>query len=353
MLAIRKAIRLLILGILVASCSSFRAYKDISRNVQFETLKFPVQTYTNITRLNDGQIVAFVQNYDHPKQLLYALEGDNELRELYLEQDPKCTAYTEYVHPTALPDRRLGFIKVCARSRGHATVPDITRYVVAYGWESQILEQIVKHPLPDNRLPGYFSWNPDMTRGIQGAEDGLTGINGTLYWLTPEGSEPMQFTLSNGVRSYDLAKSYYTKGEISDGMVSSADWSPDGKWIAFFGSLDVIGKGLSRIDSDRYLYTYSVDRGQAFKAFEYPLYHANNPVWSPDGRKLAFTEGVDIQRSRLWVFDLDSKKLYLVVISTYFGDLTWSADSQEIAVIWQEQPISDHSEIRKYMIDFP
>ncbi len=350
-----RVVCLLLSTILLVFCSTLTGYSDISASVSFDTLKFAPLLYSDILRGQDGSIVAFVWNTDVPRKLAYCLEGQDQIQELHLPQDPACTAYTDYRYPSALPDGRLGLVKICGRSRGAATIPDLSYYDVAYNWQSHNIQQLVEEPLPTYRRPGYFSWSPKMSRGVQGAEDGLTGTNGLIYWLTPVLAEPMQLQLTDGQRTYDLGKSFFTRGQASDGMVSGATWSPDGESIAFFGSLDTIGEGLSRIDANRNLYLLSVQTNQVAKASDVAFPATSTPFWSPDGSKVAFIafKVLDVVPSQIWVFERGSRKFYMIASDSFFLHMTWSENSKDIIAIWAANPLSGPSTIREYHPQLP
>ncbi len=334
---------------MLVSCSTFAGYHDVSASVSFDTLKFAPELYSDILRRQDGSIVAFVWNTDVPLKLVYSLEGRDQTQELHLEQNPACTSYTSYVFPSALPDGRLGLLMICARSRGTGIVPDLSYYDVAYDWQSHTIQKLVQEALPTARSPRSFSWSPSLPLGVQGAEDGLTLTNGLLYWITPVLAEPMQIKLTDGQHTYDLGKSFFTRGQYSDGMVSNATWSPDGKSITFFGSLETIGEGLNRLDARRNLYILSAQTNQLTKVSDASFGATSTPVWSPNGSKIAFIEAApDTMSSQIWVFEVASRQFYKIASDSYFAGLIWSENSEDIIAIWGLKPLAGPSAIRAY-----
>lgn len=103
--------------------------------------------------------------------------------------------------------------------------------------------------------------------------DLLATINGNLYLIAPDGSRKRRITTTGGI--------------------SDAQFSPDGRRIAFArarsGSTD--------------LYTMSADGSGVVRLTNTPTVSENNPTWSPDARRLAFSTpgsrgGISIMTAR-------------------------------------------------------
>jgi Tol biopolymer transport system component len=102
---------------------------------------------------------------------------------------------------------------------------------------------------------------------------------------------------------------------------SQANWSPDGKFLAFAakrGGRDVI------VIAD-------VDRNKEVKRIELKLSGVTTPAWSPDGKQLVFT-GYDGGMSDLFVVSRDGGNLRRLTQDKY-ADLhpVWSPDGHTIA----------------------
>jgi len=87
------------------------------------------------------------------------------------------------------------------------------------------------------------------------------------------------------------------KKRITEGTFSidSADWSPDGKWLAFVRSTNGAQESsFAELAPDRNsdIYIISADGGQARQLTTNPA-SDNNPRWSPDGKWLAYTANTD------------------------------------------------------------
>jgi len=348
---------------LIASCGAPARYQDLSHDTKYEVLQFPVlstyETYQYIIWPEDGRVKSFIaKSYALPENQPYVIEGDPTVHYLGLESDKECTLFTEYVRLTSMPDGRLGFIKTCQQgTRNPTSLGPVKSYLFAYEWETGTVEQIVKEPLPHPIRSGCFSWNPEMTRAIQGTYDSY--LSGGLYWLTRNGSEPLDLVLQDDGQTWDLGKSYVAMGEsINEGIASCASWSPDGANIAFFATLKSIGlEGFERGGKPFDLYLYSVSDGKAERLLT-DIYSPYNVQWSPDSTKIAFLGKLsndERERTNLWVIDIKTRQLFLIATG-FFGRFTWSPNSNEIAVISCSDILcrdNKNIEIRKYPIKLP
>jgi tricorn protease len=113
------------------------------------------------------------------------------------------------------------------------------------------------------------------------------------------------------------------KGDIRNITNSTAihhldpQWSPDGKWIAYFS--DQTG--------EYELYIRPQDgKGQEVRITTDGGAYRFNPVWSPDSKKVAYSD----KKLRVWYVDVDEKKPVEVDRSKYgmIDDYSWSSDSK-------------------------
>jgi hypothetical protein len=224
------------------SCSlvtGLPAYEDLSKSAAYTVLHFPDTHFEDILWRYDGVLVVMRRDPDRISRQQYAFQGDDTVRTLDLPLDGECLV-TYYRLPISLPDGRMGLIKDCVTDSAFTSA----NYLVAYDWKTGQLEQIVRNPLRD--YDGCFSYNPDMTTGLQLVGDGLVG---TLNWLTREGPEPVNITLRDGNREWNLADSYEENGSLEGGTISCPDWSPKGDKIAVFVSFDAMGvEWIPRLD---------------------------------------------------------------------------------------------------------
>lgn len=330
---------LLAMALFLSSCKATRPspeYTNLTEKTTYSVLKFPPVKFDDIIWRTDGILLTMQYGRRQP----YALEGDDGLRYLDLEQDSKCNLSTNYRYPTQLPDGRLGLLKMCATDN---TFTDKT-YMVAYNWNTSQLDQIVQNPLKHFNISECFSWNPDMTRGIQEVSDGLTG---TLSWLTQVGPEPVHITLRDGSRVWNLSQDYEENGSTEGGRTSCPSWSPKGDKIAVFVSFDAMGvKGIARLDKQTQLILFSPETGESESVLS-GIYYPEFIEWSPDGESIAF---VGDRTKELWVFNVETPSLFLIDKGGEFDDLSWSPDSRHIAIIWCDEQDCEKSEIRQYTL---
>jgi WD40 repeat protein len=343
---VRKRLTLILSVIMyiLLSCSkasSLPEYNDVSEQTEYSVLHFPAARFDDLIWRADGVIVALQDESVRPLRQPYALEGDDQMHYLNLEQDSKCE-HTKYRYPTQIPDGRLGWIKWCVTD----DLSNDASYLVAYDWKTGQLEQIVQNPLKHFDISRCFSWNPEMTKGIQAVSNGLTG---TLNWLTRVGPEPVKITLRDGNRVWDLSKDFETNGSREGGRISCPAWSPKGDPIAVFVSFDAMGvQGAARLDKQSQLVLFSSETGES-EAVLSGIYYPEFIEWSPNGEIIAFVGDLN---NELWVFNVETQSLFLIANGGEFDDLSWSPDSRKIAVIWCEAIECEKSEIRQYLLSW-
>src|SRR5919107_999557 len=172
--------------------------------------------------------------------------------------------------------------------------------------------------------------------------------DGTLHLapaLSPDGSQVAYFSekdfysvdlfLADGVSG--KVKRRILKSGISSNyetyrfITSQANWSPDGKYLAF------AAKRGPRDD----IVIVDVKRNKQVGRIETKLSGVTTPSWSPDGRQLVFT-GYDGGLSDLFVVGRDGKGLRRLTQDKY-ADLhpVWSPDGRTIAFATDRGPETD------------
>ena len=297
-------------------------------------INYPFANYSELSWLSETELAAFVSD-ENGGVLGYYLENDDHF---YLLDLPPFIARLDcngvndinndinYTHPSLLPDGRLGLINGCV-SRGDP--PGLKRqYIVAYNFQTEETNLLVKEPLP-NYLSNGFTWNPEMTKGLQQIYGGLEG---TVYWMSREGVAPVDFAISDGRRSFSPANDFpHFSGNDEQGIVFSPAWAPDGKTIAFFVTLDAIGRsGFSRSDGE-----YKVFFMDPIEQKPYPvvgkIYDPFRLIWSLDSKWLAFIGDYGlIRRHGIWLYSIEAEKIYPIA-SGDFSRIAWSPDSTKIA----------------------
>lgn len=126
-----------------------------------------------------------------------------------------------------------------------------------------------------------------------------------------------------GVRLQNIhtGEKHYLLGENGGGGLPV--WSPDGKQIAF---------AFSQNNADLNLYSSNVDGNNLRRMGNTPNV-ARDFVWSPNGRKIVFIS-TDNQTSQIYVVNADgSNQTVLVNYPAYNACPSWSPDGQKIAFI--------------------
>ncbi len=114
-------------------------------------------------------------------------------------------------------------------------------------------------------------------------------------------------------------------------------WSPDSKTLAYVCKKKVGREYAVSTNSD--IYMYDVASGKTSNFTEGMMGYDQNPVYSPDGKYLAWEsmerDGYESDKNRLFVADLETgeKKDYSADFDQNAGALSWSADSKSIYFI--------------------
>lgn len=325
--------------------------------VPAQQLSVPSDNYGTVLRFPNGKILiqAGRLSSQKPDVLRYYALDEESFIEVLFKDDPRCRL-TEYGLSTALPDGRLGLSEICrGRWPEQPIGRDGARYIVAYDWESSAIEQIVVEPLPYESLT--FSWNPELTRGVQG----IGSLLGTITWLTPTGMEPMTVTIGTGEQSWSLDENLIVMDDYRRGNDRSAEvgiarnpaWSPDGRFVAFWASTNVIGRsGMSRARGIYGLYLLDPDTLQLRQILN-NVRNTGHLIWSPDSQWLLFTGDIGSSRNTLWLISVDGHTLQWVDkgadfdLYPPFNGWNWLNDLEIIATRCLDANC-DRSEVIKY-----
>jgi Tol biopolymer transport system component len=172
--------------------------------------------------------------------------------------------------------------------------------------------------------------------------------DGTLHLapaLSPDGSQVAYFSekdfyfvdlyLADGntgkVKRRILKSGVSSNYETYRFINSQANWSPDGKYLAF------AAKRGARDD----IVIVDVERNKQVKRIELKLSGVTTPAWSPDGQQLVFT-GYDGGLSDLFVVDREGNRLRRLTQDKY-ADLhpVWSPDGRTVAFATDRGPRTD------------
>jgi len=342
---VKKLLLVWLLGtFMFAACSPNSTPIDDSIKIKSQLMSFPTAFYENVIYLND-RIIAFSHDPNkHPSERVsYAYEGDQNLHLFKLAQDPTCRETAYNIFGGVLPDNRLGLLKDCL-TQLPASIPSI----LAYDWQTGTLEQIVKGPIAEGDLPKAFTWNPQMTKGVQ--EMG-NGIEGTIYWISPEGASPMDIEIEDQGLKWNL-KDYFEGHTERVGSASFPAWSPDGNTIAFFASAyGIREEPRPKMNAKRALYLMKVSDLKPVQVIpEIP--NAFRLRWSPDSKQLLFSGCMGSQfQCALWLYNVDTK-LLASIDKGDFQDFTW-INNEEIVAIRNIALPYDDNQIFEYTISEP
>lgn len=142
----------------------------------------------------------------------------------------------------------------------------------------------------------------------------------TPVYTCPEGGGQIAFS-AGGLRLLDTATGeVHTLVERTEILIDHIAWSPDGRHIAFDTSQGGSG-GIWIIEVSESGQTASQPR----LLFDLPDAHELNPVWSPDGTKIAFS--VD---GSLYIGRVDGSEPYKLSADVPATALFWSPDGARI-----------------------
>ncbi|MEP7136202.1 MAG: hypothetical protein ABI904_14845 [Chloroflexota bacterium] len=328
--------------ILVTSCASDNKLTSLS--VTERLLSFPPGYYDSVVYI-DNRLIGFAVNIDAPieEQNSFAYEGDKEKTLFNPEIDPKCVRYSSFQVMSLLPDGRLGLLKECADNSG-TTYLSTNRSIYAYDWQTKELKRLVAGELTHGFRPKFYTWNPDMTLGIQETN---AGYQGTIYWITPDGISPMDIEIEDRGLTWNL-KDFLDEKERT-GFVRDPAWSPDGKTIAFFASTyGIREEPLPKYNVNYDLFFMSPSKLKPVSELM-DIADADRIIWSPNNEYLLFRGCVGRPLTcGLWRYKINDKTLSLVKEGD-FADYIWITNEKIIATKNIESPFNDN-QIWEYSI---
>ncbi len=248
-----------------------------------------------------GQI-AFVSRRDgNPEIYVMNADGKNPRR---LTNNPA----SDYA-PSWSPDgKRIAFISDRDR-HPRRRIPDwFASEIYVMDADGGNQQNLTNHPSDDSSP----SWSPDGKRIVfESDRDNDKGHNIEIYVMDADGSNQINIT----------------KNLTSD---TDPAWSPDGKRIVFSAQRE--GHVVHNLDIIYEIYVMDTDGGNQQRLTE----NRNNdwhPVWSPDGKRIAFMgdRKGDAINFDIYVMDADGgNQQKLTNHRDWDGSPSWSPDSQRI-----------------------
>ena len=247
-----------------------------------------------------AQIVFMSQRDGNPEIYVMTTDGGN-LRRLTNNSDKDFS-------PSWSPDgKRIAFISD-RDGHVHARHGWSTYEIYLMNADGSNPQNLTNNPSSD-RDP---SWSPDGKRIVfSSARDNDNPQNSEIYVMAADGSDPQRLTEN-----------------IDDDRDPS--WSPDGERIVFSASRE--GHVENKFGITAEIYIMDADGGNEKRLTD----NRNNdwdPVWSPDGKRIAFASDRkgDLEDFNIYVMDADGgNQQKLTNHRTWDGSPSWSPDSQRI-----------------------
>ena len=286
-------------------------------------------TWPSATRL----VVGYVRRPHDPAaptELARLRPNGEGFRGIPLPQDQACSR-TQYVNPIALGEGRLGVVKVCNLDGEQASIPTSYSLMQVAMAGGELAPLVTTEPLGylSSFVPPSFTANPQATAAIVSAGNLLCG---SIALVDRDGVRYFPVTVGEGGQTWRLDEWFTSEERLctDQGRARGAAWSPDGLSVAFLGSPQSIGiAGQDRLDAAWNIYVMDTETwtpDEVLSDISYP----SDPVWSPNGRWLAFSGAIRGRADGTWLFDVSREEL-VRISSAQLASPAWSPDGTRLA----------------------
>jgi hypothetical protein len=308
----------LVLG--VVACGDGRATLEVPSDLT--RIVAEPGRFAGVASINGGSIIVGLSGQPGKSDQLATVDtADGHLSVLTLPERPECRR-TDYQRPHRLPDGRLGAVRGCVPiDAGSDQLVAIT------------LDPLAVEVLADPRnAVANVAWDPDLTRAMVDAGSDLCSGLGTV---SPDGVlEPIELAVRGNSESFKMSDAL--ESASTSEACESTGWA---RWptislegtLAFFASTEAAGEeGPARADSPAELYV-AAPEDESVEPILGNVVRPRSLQWSPDGQWLAFggtIEGV----AGLWLFEPANQRL-MKVAAGLVAWIAWKWDGEGLLAI--------------------
>lgn len=241
---------------------------------------------------------------------------------------PQECSRVDYLFPQQIDAHTIAFLRSCS-------TPDFFPHsyeLIAYDLRNDAVRTILPEfeSTPGSfQILGPFSFDERTMTAVVGVGDSMCG---TLAVWDPKGVRYPDLSVSGPGGSWspgDLIAPGGAEVCSSSGNGGWGTWAPDGGSIIFFVSTDVIGKiGFDRLDQEWSLYSAPPSLDSATLLLS-GIVEPRSPAWSPDGRWLAFSGTLEGESGGTWLLDPSDGSLILVS-SSKAAWLDWAPEGEAL-----------------------
>jgi hypothetical protein len=226
-----------------------------------------------------------------------------------------------------LPDGRLGFRETCGPAD-----PARGLRVRLLAWDLEGRPDVL---LETDEPVGEFTFAPGLEDGLYSVDSSICAGIAAIRDGEPA---PLPVRLDGVNWALDAALS---GGEcVEEGRAGGPAISPDGREVAFAASPASAGvEGQARLDVPWNLYVMD-RREQRPKAVLEDVGSLGRPLWSPDGRLIAFNGEID-GRAGVYVLRLADRRVLPVSLEADDAATSWSPAGRELLAVRESGPLDE------------